>query len=130
MLSLRRAQRSATDLVSSRTAPLLEQYAARLCTPILPAIDDMLMTRPAPVAQQRKVEPRGDEADLVLGARDHVAPRVGDQAVTVMGAVAVGVAAALRRREDVRFGLDRTRAQQRLPVILAGLQGEGRWHHD
>ena len=60
---------------------------------------------------------------------DHLAPRIDhDRVAVAVAQAAVVVLAALRRRDDVALGLDRPRAQQRVPVVLAGHQRERRRH--
>ena len=56
-----------------------------------------------------------------------MAPGVGDQGMAIGLAllVADGERAGLGAGADVSFGLDRPRSQQHLPVVLAGLHGEG-----
>jgi len=59
-------------------------------------------------------------------------PRVGDQrmAVGLAPFVADRETAGLRGSADIGLRLDRARAEQRFPMVLAGLQGERRRQRD
>src|ERR1700738_122996 len=63
-----------------------------------------------------------DDSRLGAGFGEHHAPGIDDQRVTV-GLALVLVCAALRGGEYEAAGLDGTRAQQRVPMRLAGLSG-------
>ena len=74
-----------------------------------------------------RVELGQHDAHAFVAHRQHLAPGVDDHAVAV-GAAAVLVHAALRRRDHVALVLDRPRAQQQLPMRESGGVGERRRH--
>ena len=79
-------------------------------------------------------DPRGldfgrDHAFAFGPHREHAAPRVDHHAVAE-GAATVLVPSALRCSDHVALVLNRSRAQQQLPVRKTGGVGEGRGHRD
>src|SRR5580704_8955414 len=77
----------------------------------------------------REVELRSRET-LSLGAlRDDLAPRVDDDRLAVRLPPA-GVLAVLPRCHHVYLVFDRARSQERMPVVLAGREREGRRHRE
>ena len=70
----------------------------------------------------RRIDAGGDEARLLAGLGQHLAPGRDDQRMA-LGLAALGVLAALRRGEDEAAGLDGAGAQQHLPVRLARSDG-------
>ena len=76
-----------------------------------------------------EIEAREGEALLIAAFGDDDAPRIDDQRVPVTAARRA-VRADLRGRHHVDLVLDRARAQQDVPVILAGLERERRRHRD
>src|SRR5579863_2444097 len=75
---------------------------------------------------QLRIDVGGKNTRLGPTLRQNLAPGTDDQAVSV-GSPAIGVQAALRRRDHEGAILDRPRAQQNVPVRLAGGLGESRW---
>ena len=79
-----------------------------------------------------EIEPGGGEARPVGRAGDDMPPGIDDERMAI-GLPRVGgrpMRPGLRGGQEIRLGLDRTGTAQHLPMILAGLQGEGRWQHD
>ncbi len=79
------------------------------------------------------VDPRRGPADAVRHLGDDVAPRIDDHRMAVGEArlaLALEVLAPRRRRGEPALGLDRSAADQRFPVVLAGGQGEGAGQED
>ena len=74
----------------------------------------------------REVQPREREALLVAALGDDHAPRIDDRARGRSCARDGPCAPTLRRRHHVDLVLDRARPQQHVPVILPGLEREGR----
>src|SRR6202158_3097147 len=76
-----------------------------------------------------EIDRRDHHAFLVRGPSDYATPRIDDYRVAVV-AEAVGVGAELRRRDDVSLVLDRTGANQRVPMRLAGRESEAARNRD
>src|SRR5262245_58587745 len=76
-----------------------------------------------------KIDIGKDNARRLAAFSQDLAPRRDDQAVAEGGA-AVLVQAALGGGEHERAGLDRTGADQNVPMRLPGLLGEGRGNGD
>src|SRR5271156_2044403 len=70
-----------------------------------------------------EIDRSDDDALLIGGAGNHASPRIDDHRIAVV-AVAVDVGAELGRRDHISLVLDRAGAQQRLPMRLAGGEGE------
>ncbi len=68
-------------------------------------------------------------ARLVRGLRDHESPGIDDQRAP-MTRSQLAVTPALGGRQDERLVLDGARPEQDLPVVLAGLRGEGARHRE
>src|SRR5271154_4762018 len=70
-----------------------------------------------------EIDRRDDDTFLIGGARNHASPRIDDHRIAVV-AVAVDVGAELGRCDHIGLVLDRAGAEQRLPMRLAGREGE------
>ena len=81
------------------------------------------------VSTLRGIDLGEEHAGLDAALGKNLAPGGDDQRMAV-GLALVLVHAALRRGEDEAAGLDGAGAQQRVPMRLAGLSGEGRRHRE